>query len=90
MARLVLLWPTGSVVRFGEAEAGQLATLGVTRLGLVRGDRMIGVVVDGWAFDPARSGDGAAGILSPETPVDRLFPRAEVGVSNATVKGEAG
>ena len=87
MAKLVLLWPAGSAIRFGEAEASGLARLGVTRLGLVRGDGTIGVVVDGWAFDPSRHAEAASTFLSPEPPVGRLLPVAEIGVSSAGIEG---
>jgi hypothetical protein len=88
MAKLVLLWPAGSAVRFGEAEAGGLARLGVTRLGLLRGDGTIGVVMDGWAFDPARHAEAAGAVLSQERPLGRLLPVAEIGVSGVVQEGE--
>lgn len=88
MAKLVLLWPEGSQVQFGDAEAGGLARLGVTRLGLLRGDGTIGVVMDGWAFDPARHAEAAGAVLSQERPVGRLLPVAEIGVAGPMAKGE--
>lgn len=87
MAKAVLLWPTGSDVRLGEAEARGLARLGITAVALVRGDGMVGAVVEGWAFDPARHVEAAIAALSGQPPSGRLLPVAEIGVSGAAMEG---
>ena len=38
----------------GPAVAAQLAALGITRVSLLADPTEIGVVLEGWAFDPAR------------------------------------
>ena len=44
--------------------ARALARLGVTSVTLVRDDSHVGVVLDGWAFDPADAGENAAAIVA--------------------------
>ena len=87
MAKAVLLWPAGSDVRLGEAEARGLARLGITAVALVRGDGIVGAVVEGWAFDPARHVEAAITALSGQRPSGRLLPVAEIGVSGAAMNG---
>jgi hypothetical protein len=57
------------VVLLGEADGefcvrpeqvSELARLGVTNLALVRDDRIVGIVLEGWLFDPAGSAEAAA------------------------------
>jgi hypothetical protein len=42
-----------------EQARGRLARLGITTISLLRDARTFGVVLEGWAFDPARSADEA-------------------------------
>jgi hypothetical protein len=39
------------------AAAEELARVGVTRVDVVRDDRSVALVVEGWSFDPHRSAD---------------------------------
>lgn len=87
MAKAVFLWPAGSDVRLGEAEARELARLGISAIALVRGDGTVGVVIDGWAFDPTRHAEAAAAALSAAPTSGRLLPVAEIGVSSAALEG---
>src|SRR5947209_6918493 len=41
----------------------RLGELGVTNVAVVRDDTTVGVVLEGWAFDPARSGREAASLV---------------------------
>ena len=43
-----------------EELVSELARLGVTNLALVRDEQLVGVVLEGWSFDPARFGAAAA------------------------------
>jgi hypothetical protein len=40
-------------------QVSQLARLGVNNLALVRDPQTVGIVLEGWLFDPARSGAAA-------------------------------
>jgi hypothetical protein len=48
----------------GPLVAERLAGLGITRISLLRDDAGIGVVLEGWAFDPARV-DEAVQVVFP-------------------------
>lgn len=41
----------------------ELARLGITNLGLVRDNRTVGIVLEGWSFDPARSAEPAKAVV---------------------------
>jgi hypothetical protein len=43
-----------------EDEISELAQLGVTSVHVLRDEQLVGVVLEGWLFDPARSGQAAA------------------------------
>lgn len=49
----------------GTAAVERLAALGVTRLALLRDGAGVGIVLEGWAFDPADV-DTAVGIVFPD------------------------
>lgn len=57
MALMVVMLPTGANARLYPDAVTDLARLGVTSLAIVRDDRSVGVVVEGWAFDPTGSAD---------------------------------
>jgi len=57
---LVLLDGAARGSSIDAATAGQLAQVGVTNIALVRDEETVGILLDGWAFDPARSGAYAA------------------------------
>jgi hypothetical protein len=87
MAKVLMLWPAKADLRIGSAQASQLAALGVTSLALMRDREFVGVVLDGWAFDPTRSARAAAAVLGAEPQCRILFPLLEIGVTNATAIG---
>ncbi len=87
MAKVLMLWPAKADLRIGSAQASQLAALGVTSLALMRDDESVGVVLDGWAFDPARSARAAAAVLGAEPQCRILLSVLEIGVSNAIAIG---
>lgn len=58
MAVMVVMLPAGANARLHPDAVTDLARLGVTSLAIVRDDRSVGVVVEGWALDPIGSADG--------------------------------
>lgn len=57
-----------------------LSRLGVTHVRVLRDEGGIGLVLEGWAFDPARAGD-AAELLA--RPVERVLrPLVDVAISD--------
>ena len=88
MVKVLMLWPANADLRIGSLQASQLAALGITSLALLRDDESVGVVLDGWAFDPARSARAAGAVLVAELQSRILLPVLEVGVSSATVIGD--
>jgi hypothetical protein len=42
----------------------ELARLGITSVGLVRDRRTVGIVLEGWSFDPARSAQAAMAVVA--------------------------
>jgi hypothetical protein len=65
----------------GPEFAGRLARLGVTRAVVLRDRTTVGVVLEGWAFDPARSGREAVAVVSAQGSTRALQPVAEISVS---------
>jgi hypothetical protein len=87
MAKVLILWPANAAVRIGSAEASQLASLGVSTIALLRDTESVGIVLDGWAFDPVRSARAAAAALGSESECRVLLPALEVDVANTTLTG---
>lgn len=82
-----MLWPAGARVRIGSAEAAQLAALGITNVSLLRDAETVAVVLEGWAFSPARSARAAAAALGDASSCRVLQPALDVAVSSATNGG---
>ncbi len=61
---LVLVAEEGGGTELTTDRLGRLSRLGVTDISVHRDDTTIAVVLHGWAFDPERSGDQVAGIVS--------------------------
>ena len=61
---VVLLEAAGERFSVGPDQVSALARLGVSSLALVRDERTVGIVLDGWLFDPSRSGPAAAARLA--------------------------
>lgn len=88
MGQLVLLVPTDRAdVPIGSAAIEALARLGVTTVSLATDNHTTAIILEGWAFEPARTG---AVILalggSPEDP-RTLQPIAQMAVSAAPSQG---
>lgn len=73
MAMLLVLLPAGTNTCLRSDAVSALARIGVTSLALVRDERSIGVVVEGWAFDPAGSAAAVIAALSGPAPGVRAF-----------------
>jgi hypothetical protein len=74
-----------------RAAVSELARLGVTSVDLVRDERTIGLVVEGWAFDPGRSADEVlAAVGCRISRAQALQPLLHVAVSAASVPGTGG
>jgi hypothetical protein len=87
MAKILMLWPARSGVHIGSAEATKLAALGITNVSLLRDAETVAIVLEGWAFNPARSARTAMAALGDASKCRVLQPALDVAVSNATSGG---
>ena len=62
-------------------QVAQLARLGVSNLAVVRDRQTVGIVLEGWLFDPARS--GAAAVCGVAAGGRALHPVLQMAVSAA-------
>ena len=74
---------------------GELARLGVTSVSLLRDEQTAGVVLEGWAFDPARAIEAASAVAGDREGIRTLQPLMQMAVSatpagtpNPTTGGE--
>lgn len=65
----------------------RLARLGVTSVQLVRDERTVAVVLEGWLFDPERSAEAAAEAVGATPAVRTLRPVMHVAVAHAAAEG---
>lgn len=88
MAMLVVLLddPTGEFSLRQELVAS-LAQLGVTNVALVRDEQTVGIVLEGWLFDPARSNGEVADAFGNAPSQRTLHPVLQLGVSTAALAG---
>ena len=64
MAMLLVLLPAGTSTCLRSDAVSALARVGITSVALVRDERSVGVVVEGWAFDPIGSTEAVLAALS--------------------------
>lgn len=85
MTMMVLLMrATGAEGALQPGVLAALGSLGVTTVSLVGDDRTLGVVVEGWAFDPSRSAAAVVSALGGgEMGRSILQPIAELAISPA-------
>jgi hypothetical protein len=70
------------------AAVSELAELGITNLAVVRDESLVGLVLEGWAFDPGRAAEAVGAVVAdPGTSVRTLQPLLQMGVSTAPWKG---
>jgi hypothetical protein len=84
MAILVVLLPASEAdSSLQPAAVTRLARLGVTSVALVRDQRTVALVVEGWAFEPSRSAEAVVDALAADGASARtLHPIAELAVSS--------
>jgi len=85
VAMMVVLVPASDAESSLQPVAvSKLARLGVTSVAVLRDDRTLGLVVEGWAFDPSRSAEAAVAAVAGLTADARtLYPLVEMAVSTA-------
>lgn len=89
MAILVVLVPASETEpSLQPAAVSELAQLGVTGIELVRDEQTVGLVLEGWAFDPSRSADAVlAAVGFRRSRARTLRPLLHVAVSALAVPG---
>lgn len=70
-----------------EDQASELARLGITSVAVVRDERLVGVVLEGWLFDPVRSGRAASDTVAARLGARTLHPVMHLAVSAANRGG---
>ncbi len=79
---IVLLGPAEHHFCLRPDHVSELSRLGVTNVALLRDEQAVGIVLEGWSFDPGRSSRAAAeavGALGART----LHPVLQMAVSTA-------
>ena len=85
---VLLLADEGADVSVRADALARLAELGVTSLAVLREADAVAVVLEGWAFDPARSATSAARAFAGAGAAVRTFhPLMEMAVTTAPSKG---
>jgi hypothetical protein len=86
MTRVVLLLDAGQGhVAIDADNADLLARLGVTNVTIARDPRTVAIVLDGWAFDPARAGDALIVVAGNASAGRVLQPVADMAVTAARI-----
>ena len=84
---VVLLEGSGDEPKLTERAVGELRALGITSIGVLRDRRTVGVVLEGWAFEPARAGDAAAAAVDRSGTARTLHPLVHMAVAPASSQG---
>jgi hypothetical protein len=89
MATMLVLFESGAADFSVDAVAiDELAALGVTHLKLVRDERTVGVVLEGWAFEPATHSAAALLALGDRSGSARVLSAlGEMALSTIQEKG---
>lgn len=85
---VLLLEGTNGEFSFCPELVSELARLGVTNVSLVRDEQTVGIVLEGWLFDPERSADAAAEAVSATPAARTLRPVMNVAVAGAAGRGD--
>jgi hypothetical protein len=89
VAMAVVLFPiSNEVPTLQPATLDMLARLGVTSVSLVRDDETAGLVLEGWAFDPARAHEVASAVTGTCDEARTLRPLVQMAVSSAALNKE--
>jgi hypothetical protein len=84
---LVLLGDADGEFCLRQELVSKLARLGVTNVALVRDEQAVGIVLEGWLFDPARSASAAVEAIGAGTGARTLHPIMHLAVSTAADQG---
>ena len=83
---VVLLPASAADPSLQRATASELARLGVTNVAVLRDERTVGLVLEGWAFDPSRSTEALIEALAgPGSRVRTLHPLYQMAVAPAPI-----
>jgi len=79
---VVLLVPSGDDgLSLGPETLRQLAVLGITDLAVLRDEQFVGLVLQGWAFDPERSAAALRTLVTDSQDAKTLLPLSQASVS---------
>jgi len=80
---MLLVEDDGDDVAISSRMANELANLGVTSIAICRDQRTMGIVLEGWAFDPASADQAARYIVDAPGLRRVLLPALRLAVSAA-------
>jgi hypothetical protein len=85
VAMVVVLLPASETdSSLQPAAVSKLARLGITSVAVVRDERTVALVAEGWAFEPSRSSEAVvAAVAGDGSSAQTLHPIAELAVSAA-------
>jgi len=84
---VVLLVPNGDDgLSLGPEALQQLAGLGVTDLAVLRDEQIVGLVLQGWAFDPERSAATLQTLVTTPEDMRTLLPLSQASVSPPSIE----
>jgi hypothetical protein len=85
---VVLLEAAGHEPALDQRTLAAVAALGVTGVSLVRDHRTMGLVLEGWAFDPAQSAGAAVAAVAGDGRAQTLHQVMHMAVSTASMEGD--
>lgn len=87
---LLVAGPDAADPVVGPAAAARLADVGITRVALLGGRSLTGVVLEGWAFDPARIDEAVRAVYPDGEDSVRILHEIEhVAVAVTSTEGRA-
>jgi hypothetical protein len=83
---LVLFSIAGEEPALEPGALAALARLGITSVSLLRDEQTAGLVLEGWAFDPARAAEAVRAAAGTRAGIRTLEPLVQMAVSTAATK----
>lgn len=80
MAMMLVLLSAETRFALSPEALSRLAALGITRVSLLRDQRSLGVVVEGWAFDPSTSAEKVGAAVGARARSRKLQPLMEMAI----------
>jgi hypothetical protein len=77
----------GDAPTLDEPALSKLRQLGVTTIELLRDESTLGIVLEGWAFEPSRVGDAAVAAMAWERGTRSLQPLLHMAVTASSEGG---